>query len=147
MESLTAFIKMKAFDEEAKIPENMNLDDFSMACILGNLLDNAIAAAQNAQKPEIQVKISFVKQNLYLKIKNSYGGVLLYEFGKLQSQKGDKDIHGFGLQSVAQEVERHMGSMEIEHDHNTFTVIILLPIQNDGYVQEPDGEENEQVRG
>ena len=91
---------------QAKIPENLKIDEFLIACILGNLLDNAIAAAKETQNPQIKVVLSYIKKNLYLEIINSYQGELLYRNGRLETKKNNKTMHGYGLQSVEQQVKQ-----------------------------------------
>ena len=49
---------------EAKIPRDLPLDEFACASILGNLLDNAMEAAVQAQHPEIRLLLGYEKNVL-----------------------------------------------------------------------------------
>lgn len=113
---------------EAKIPENLKLNGFSMACILGNLLDNAIAAARACESPKITLKLFYLKQNLYIELENTYNGKLTYKGSHLVTQKSNPKLHGFGLKSVSKEVERCKGTLTIKHNDKKFVATVMLPI-------------------
>lgn len=125
---------------EAKIPEDIYVDEFSMASILGNLLDNAITAAKNAANPEIKMNLSYIKQNLCIMISNTYQGELLYEGEKLVTRKSNKKLHGYGLESVQREVEKYKGSFKVEHSEDMFSVLIMLPVINKVQKEERNNE-------
>lgn len=111
---------------QTRIPEGLNIDVFSVSCILGNLLDNAITAAKETDNPEINVSLLYQKRNLFITISNPYNGKLTYRAGKLITAKENKGIHGYGLDSVKREVEKYNGSISIEHDKEIFNVNVMI---------------------
>lgn len=113
---------------QARVPENLNVNVFSISCILGNLLDNAITAAREGDRPEISVSLLYQKQNLCIIVSNSYNGKLISKEGNFMTVKDDIGIHGYGLESVRREVEKCNGNMNIEHDESKFLVSIMLPL-------------------
>lgn len=52
--------------------------------------------------------------------------ILLDEKGRIQSDKGDSTIHGFGLSNVREIVEKYDGTMDISYTEDIFTVTILI---------------------
>ena len=47
--------------------------------------------------------------------------------GKLFTTKKDKDIHGFGLESIKKIVHNHNGELELVTDEEYFILRIIIP--------------------
>lgn len=56
------------------LPENLSVHTFSINVILGNLLDNAIEAAQNSKEKYLGIDIRTKRGLLFITIENSYDG-------------------------------------------------------------------------
>jgi len=113
---------------ESKIPRNLKIKDIHLTAIVGNLLDNAVSAAKNAEKPRIDICLSYSKCNLIITISNTYDGELIYKNDKLVTKKHDKHLHGLGLKSVEQEILSVGGYFDISHDKESFIVKVMLPV-------------------
>lgn len=111
------------------IMENLKaIEEGELASLFGNLLDNAIEAAEKSESP--LVELSFLTQGNYQSIicKNSVAQSPLKTDRSLSTTKKDKSLHGFGLKSIRRTVEKHEGMMEIYEENQKFCVQILLPI-------------------
>jgi len=104
------------------------LEESEMGVVLGNLLDNAIEAAE--QCPEGKRKIHMCMQSInhvnLLYIRNSCVVLPQQVKGSFISSKKNQNIHGLGLESVKRIVERNHGSIEFQYNSEQFEVTILL---------------------
>lgn len=106
----------------------INIDDFHMITILGNILDNAITAAAKTGKGRID--LSMIQLDSYLEItcKNNHCEKIKKRNGSLlTTKKVDTDNHGLGLGNVIDSVERLHGQWNLEYDEKYFSVRIILP--------------------
>jgi len=105
------------------------LSDAEWIVILGNLLDNALRAADSCAEGRIDVNIFMQNDNEYLVIKigNTYEGQLQRKGRKLLTTKKDEGEHGIGLRSVRKIVEKHEGVMQQSEENQYFEVLILIP--------------------
>lgn len=114
---------------DLNIPEKIDIPSFDMTIILGNLLDNAINAASGAiGEKNINIVIKYDKGRLFLRIDNPYEGEIYEDKGRLLTTKTEKDNHGIGLNSVRKTVQKYSGILNIEYNHNIFSVTVLMYI-------------------
>ena len=112
---------------EEQIPINLPYENSDLCVILGNLLDNAIEAAENSENKEIDVRIVYAKNKLKITVKNYYTGKIKKDTGgNFISTKSDTKNHGIGLQSVTRIVEAYGGVMEVLTERSIFQVNILM---------------------
>ena len=71
------------------------------------------------------IEANYSKGRLILQIENTYK-YIKEENGKLKTTKEDSCIHGLGLESVKETVERYDGVVQVEYNSNIFTVIVIL---------------------
>ena len=118
-------------DLRMSVPSALNVDVVDVVTILGNLFDNALDAVAKVEEKKIKLDIEFSKGVLFLKMENSFDGIVRYTEGSggeertITTLKGSKD-HGFGLENIKKSVEKYNGHMNIAHDENNFSVGILL---------------------
>ena len=106
----------------------INIDDFHMITILGNILDNAITAAAKTGKGRID--LSMIQLDSYLEItcKNNHCEKIKKRNGSLlTTKKFDTGNHGLGLGNVKDSVERLHGHLNLEYDEKYFSIRIVLP--------------------
>ena len=108
--------------------QHINIPEEELAIIIGNLLDNAIEAAEKCKESErfIHLKIQNVNHMLLLSVENSCVEQPKIKKGMFISTKTDHGIHGWGLKSVKQIVETYNGEMDFEYDEKHFQVEILI---------------------
>lgn len=114
-----------AFD--LHIPDVLEIPSFDMTIILGNLLDNAIRAANSVKEGGyIDITMKYDKGRLLIQTENSYDGEIQEKDGILFTTKEDKENHGIGLDSVRRTLLKYNGSMDVEYNGNDFSVTILM---------------------
>ena len=126
---VTAQNKKIIFKTDICIPMIMPFKGADLSLILGNLLENAVEAAEKVEENKyINVKMKFDKNNLLLFVDNSYKGKLLKtRDNRLKSTKSDAENHGVGLASVYRAVAKYHGSVVIEDSEpGKFKIRIVL---------------------
>lgn len=120
--------KEKLFKVEYKIniPNEMNIPLFDLNIILGNLLENAIQAAENSNEKWLLLMVYYKKGILFIETKNSFTHDLIKKEGRYLTTKKDIEEHGIGLQNVKKVVNSYHGSMEVSNKSSIFTVKIML---------------------
>lgn len=117
------------FSVNLNIPMEMPFRGADICLILGNLLENAVEAAQKAEgKKYIRLHMKYDKNNLLLFVENNYKGVLIKTKDKrLKSTKTDAENHGVGLSSVYRIAAKYYGVVTIDDDvANRFLIRVVL---------------------
>ena len=100
-----------------------NVKNEDIVVLFGNILDNAIEAAEKTTDKFISLEIQ--KQGAYISIymENSFDGLFDPE---LKSRKNGKQEHGIGMKNVRKIVEEYNGMMKCFSERNMFCCDILL---------------------
>lgn len=105
---------------------DLNIDDVDICIVLGNLFDNAIEASKKLDSEKlIMFEISQKKSYANIIIKNLINDSVLQNNPKLITNKAG--IHGIGLKSVKQVVEKYGGMMELYEQDDFFIADVWLP--------------------
>ncbi len=100
-------------------PERMRISEYELNVIIGNLVDNAMAAAAEATEKKIGINIFFDKGLLHFSIKNSFSGELRRDKkGQLQSSKLSPEGHGLGIKNVLRTVKKNGGTITFDPNDN-----------------------------
>lgn len=121
------FIKTH-FSIRLDIPEN-TFKETDFCVLLGNLLDNSIAACRVLPKDERHISLKFARTNpatLALQIRNPYYGNIKIKNNVFYSTKHEGT--GQGLYSVQLIAEKYNGIMNVNYENQTFEVRILLTL-------------------
>lgn len=106
-----------------------DIDDVDLACILGNILDNAIEAQNNiGDGRRIELLFFNKKFSRIIICKNSITKSVLSNNPELKSTKNLPDMHGIGHQVVETTVKKYDGIVEYFENDGMFGVQILFPI-------------------
>ena len=126
---VTAKKKEIDFQTDICIPMMLPFKGADICLILGNLLENAVEAAQKVDgKKYIEIKMKYDKNNILLSVTNSYSGKLLKtKDHRLKSTKTDAENHGVGLASVYRAVAKYCGTVIIDDSvSGQFKIRVLL---------------------
>ncbi|WP_141722882.1 sensor histidine kinase [Cellulosilyticum sp. I15G10I2] len=121
--------KDKAIDIalELVIPIEINVTAFDMVVVLGNLLDNALYAADRLEKnKQITIKITYKKGILFIHIDNTFDGQVHYQGEQIVTLHTDSENHGIGLNNIRDVLQKYNGTIEIHHTENKFYVDVLM---------------------
>ena len=118
-------IKMNFLCSDLK---NIILKDEEIIILLGNLLDNAIEAAEKQpQGRMIQVKIEQGEKQLVITVKNTGGEPFLKENGRIISSKSNKEEHGYGITAMESIVKKYDGTFAIKKDGDYVKATAVIP--------------------
>ena len=129
--SLVSTKKMRAKDLGIKfdsklILKELNISDMDISILFGNLLDNAIEAAQKANKKWIDLVVEEKSDCFIVVCENSYKDAPKKKGEVFVTSKEDEDSHGMGIKSMKQVIEKYKGEIAISFENNVFTVKIQI---------------------
>ena len=111
------------------VPSGIQNGVENLVTIFGNLLDNAIEAADKCPTEKfIDLKVRYKRGAMFIDIKNSYDGVIVKRKNKIVTKKQNKNLHGIGLKSVEAAVNNYNGTMKLDFNEKEFKVSIMLYI-------------------
>ncbi len=108
------------------------LSDVELCIMIGNLLENAIDAAKNAEGKERFIELTMTTHKgrwLYIVETNGFDGKLKMKNGEYNSTK--RDGRGLGLTSIKATVEKYKGKVEFSYQGHEFYVNIAIPLNED----------------
>lgn len=109
-----------ACDLNCNIKQPLAADEYDLCVIFGNILDNAIKAAEYAKDEQfVSVRTEAVKNYLVINVKNSAVNL---------PDRFDVQNYGTGLMNVRKTVEKGKGIMETWTNSGYFEISILLPL-------------------
>lgn len=100
-----------------------------LAVILGNLWENAVAAALDAPEGKrfIRLRVQAQEEQVLIRMENGYGGVVYQEGERfLSSKPGRNKAEGVGIASVRAMAARYGGMADFTYTPDTFTASVLL---------------------
>lgn len=109
------------------IPKELPVEIMDLSTILTNLLDNALQALQQLEdNKKLNIKMSYKKGILFMRIQNTYNGIVKYENGELTTTKNNSHEHGYGMRNVEAAASKYDGVCQITHYDNIFQSEVLL---------------------
>ena len=107
----------------------MGISNSDLSVLLGNLWENAIAAASflAEEKRYIHLKIKKEECRVMIRMDNSFQGVIYEENGHfISTKRSDNRVEGIGIRSIKAIAERYDGMAVFTHTSELFTASILL---------------------
>ncbi len=115
---------------DINVPENMNVPSFDMTVLVGNLIDNALEAVLKLEENRfIHIKMAYDKSRFLCYITNPFTGAIKKEGPHIVTTKDDRGNHGIGFESVKSVLKKYDGTLEIEHDNNIFSVLLMIYVE------------------
>jgi len=105
-----------------------NVEDIDLVAILGNLMDNAVAASEHSQGKKIILETTLRNKYQVLVITNSCDMPPVQQDDGLMTSKADRRNHGFGLKSVRRTLKKYHGDFNWEYldDSHEFITTVML---------------------
>lgn len=96
--------------------------------ILGNLLDNAMEAAEKTSQPWVRLKSFTAPGQWVLQVTNSKRGDTAPLEKNMKTTKEDKKNHGLGTKIVKRIVKKHKGVVDYKDYGESFEAMTAIPI-------------------
>ena len=108
------------FSYDVSIPNELGITAVEAYVMLGNTLDNAIAACLDlpSHKRHIDIQLRVFHDIIFYQIQNT--------FNQEQRKTIKSKKHGFGLQNVRRCVDKHKGEMVITKDNGIFSITLRI---------------------
>lgn len=104
-----------------------DINELDLACLFGNMIDNAVEAIQTVEEKQIELLFFRQNANRIIICKNTVNGSVLKSNRALKSTKKGGDFHGYGTQIIAKIVSDYHGMIDYFEEFNMFGVQIVLP--------------------
>lgn len=105
---------------------NINIPNVEIAVLFGNLLDNAIDAAKDTNEKRITLDIQKNASYLIIFVSNSIKSSVLKDNKNFETSKPDKELHGIGIKSIKNIVEKHNGMIQFYEEKDEFCSHIMI---------------------
>ena len=109
---------------DIKVPARLEMNPGDIGILLGNILDNAIEAAEKCEENRRYIFLKMYQYNKCLVI--SCENSTRQKVTSLQSQKADGFYHGIGLKSIEKIVEKYNGEHTIKTENSHFLTEISI---------------------
>ncbi len=107
--------------------EISGVDEYDLCSLIGNMLDNAIEAAEKAgSNAVVEVSILSDKYRIMITVSNSIANSVLYANSELDTTKKEPYLHGFGIKSIKAIAEKYGGNVDFYEEDLTFFSRVIL---------------------
>ncbi len=130
----SARAKSKKIRMDIFVEKFLDLDfisDTDMISMFGNLLDNALEAAERCEEGKRHVSVKIFMGNQYmlvLYIENRFRTAAARSGERLLSTKEDTSIHGLGIGIVQKLAEKYGGALSLKEKDDLFTAVLSVSV-------------------
>ena len=121
------------------ITDFSDIQDSDLACLFGNIFDNAIEATAPLDDRRIELIFNLQNTNRVIICKNTIAESVLKHNKHLASSKPSRSGHGLGHKIIEKIVRKYEGIVDFFEEDGMFCVEIVLPIPYD-YLNQRLGE-------
>ena len=119
-----------SFELKGRFQENCLIKPVHMCTIFANAIDNAIEACIKIEDTSMRMIIIEIRNSrnfLVLNFENSISEQMKIRDKNIETNKYDKQNHGFGLENIRTTVKKYNGDFDIKFTDNTFELEVVLP--------------------
>ena len=103
------------------------INEYDLCNLIGNMLDNAIEAAENAgDNAVIEVSLFSDKHKMIFTVSNSISKSVLNSNPELKTVKDEPDLHGFGVKTIKAIAAKYNGNVDFYEENLVFFCSVLL---------------------
>lgn len=115
------------FEYDVTLCNLSRIDDLDLVAILGNLIDNAVAAAEKSGEKKVSLATAYRNSYNVIIVTNSCDVPPKTNGTRLITSKENRELHGFGLKSVQKTLKKYQGDLAWEYsgEDRTFTVTAM----------------------
>lgn len=105
------------------------MSETDIGALFGNILDNAIEAADGLEEGSRIISLNVFKQKgfVYIHEDNNCAVCPVFENGMPVTSTGDNSFHGFGTKSIKHVADKYGGALSMSCENNVFSLDILIP--------------------
>ena len=121
--------KSLGIDVICSVEKNLlGIESADLCSLIGNLLDNAIEAAQacEPEKRSIELNISASGGHLNIVVRNSIRNSVIKDNPRLSTTKANPSEHGFGIKTIKFIVKKYGGTVDFYEEDLTFICHIVI---------------------
>lgn len=121
-------LKNITFSFDVKLCNLDLIENYDLVAILGNLLDNAVRAAENTENAFISLYTHYANTYAVLEISNSCSTSPVFSNKDLLTTKENRILHGLGIKSVKKTLKKYSGELECKYDEKDkiFTAVLII---------------------
>lgn len=121
-------IKEIKFTFDIRLANLRFLDNNDLVTILGNILDNALEAAQKSEKKRISLVTGHRNTYDLINVINSCDTPPVANDFELKTTKKNKKLHGIGMKSVAKAIKKYDGDLgwDYNQEEKEFSTTVIL---------------------
>jgi hypothetical protein len=109
--------------------QELNMQNKDICTLLGNILDNAIEAAEKAKSNKyIDLSIQKTEEGCIINCENSLGKKPVVSKGKFVTLKDNTYIHGIGTENIRDIVAKYKGEVNFDYDDEMFNIRVVMPV-------------------
>lgn len=106
----------------------LTISEEDIVILLGNLLDNAIAACEKLDDDRIiRFKMTLENSQLILSVRNPVKEPILIKDNKVVGKNKNNSRHGIGLLNVDSVIQKHDGTSVLKYDNGWFYFSAIIP--------------------
>lgn len=103
------------------------INEYDLCNLIGNMLDNAVEAAENAgDNAVIEVSLFSDKHKMIFTVSNSISKSVLNSNPELKTVKDEPDLHGFGVKTIKAIAAKYDGNVDFYEENLVFFCRVLL---------------------
>lgn len=127
LNSKLSIAKARGIDVMCASSSNIGgIEDTDLCNLLGNMLDNAIEAAEKCSSGFIEVTINSSNDKIQVTVANSIQSSVLKNNRKLTTTKPDSSFHGYGVKTIRAIAEKYDGMANFYEDENMFYCQVIM---------------------
>lgn len=113
------------YDVVLNIDADISIQPLDLCTILYNAIDNAIEACEHIEDKYILVSVSADEKKLRINIENTSPEVEVND-NSVKSKKEDKAIHGYGIKSIKEAVDKYNGLVSFSYEEKRFVCRVSI---------------------
>lgn len=125
--NLSAQKQGASINSNIKITTKIFIDELELGVLIGNALDNAIEAVAKLDKSESKViELNILSSGDMLSVEVSNKTINNIDTQNLVTSKKNKQLHGYGINSIDTITQKYQGTLSITCKNNIFTLSVIL---------------------
>lgn len=102
------------------------INEYDLCNLIGNVLDNAIEAAEKVRGAVVEVSLFSDKHKLMLTVSNSILQSVLSVNSELKTTKDEHELHGLGIKAIRTIADKYDGIVDFYEENLTFFCRVVL---------------------